>query len=320
MKNYIIIVSIFIISMANSWTQNCINSLSGQAGSYQFQNGANCNIRLCVTVNGTPRPKQIQFELTTPSVTAIAMCQDGAIHALPFDCGNGGASQFADGTYCHTFTVAGTCPATVNGVVRGYTNGAGGAGGECNTVTYSNVPLPIRLISFGTTSYSEGIKLSWQTSEETNSSMFEVQRSKNAIDFDVLSQIKAAGNSSEIRNYVYTDANPKAGYNYYRLKSVDTDGAFQFSSIIAAKYLPNGDIVVAPNPSNSQIIKVLTKGFKIEEAQLFSLEGKSNLINLRFADSNNLLEVMPQKPLATGVYFLIINTELGILKQKVIIE
>ncbi len=319
MKKLIYSILISFICAHNVQAQDCIDAIVGAAGSYKYQDGANCKVRLCVSVSGSPRPKQIQFELTSPAMSAVAMCSGGDIHPTPYDCGNG-AAAFADGTYCYTFTIAGTCPATVDGTVRGYTNASGGTGGLCTTIPYSTIALPVKLTSFSSKSNNEGIKLTWQTAEEVNSDFFEVQRSKDALNFEALGLVKSAGNSSDINDYVFVDNNPAAGYNYYRLQMVDKDKSSLYSSIISAKYLPKGDIVVSPNPASSRAIFVMTKGFSIEDIQLFSIEGREQSIQVKSKADEEKIEIIPTKALTTGVYFLNLNTALGIQKHKIIIE
>lgn len=297
---------------------DCIDALLGYAGSYKVPSGGNCLVTMCVAVAGNPRPKQIQFELTSPAVASVALCVDGSTHAVPYDCGSG-SSTFADGTYCYTFTLAGACPTTVNGVVRGYTNASGGSGGLCvPAATYTNIVLPVRLTSFTFQESREGIKLEWSTSEEVNSNRFEVQRSKDAISFQTVGTIISQGNSSVLQKYHFTDSQPTPGYNYYRLLMVDNDNSSKFSHIIAVKYLPKGDIEVAPNPASVNDIYVNTKGFKVESVKLISVVGREIPIQIRTSDER--LQIVPTKNLLKGIYFITLDTELGVQNHKVIIE
>ena len=95
--------------------------------------------------------------------------------------------------------------------------------------------VPIKLGSF--TGEKKGVinELKWTTLNEINNLGFELQRSSNATDFNTIKFIvsKAAdGNSGAELSYIYDDEKPNATINYYRLKQIDKDGKFTFSSIV----------------------------------------------------------------------------------------
>ena len=52
--------------------------------------------------------------------------------------------------------------------------------------------------------------LRWQTATETNSAWFSIQRSNDGIHFNNIGKVKAAGNSSRIESYAYTDMDAAA--------------------------------------------------------------------------------------------------------------
>lgn len=92
------------------------------------------------------------------------------------------------------------------------------------------VILPVTLTSFNVTKSNQLAVVNWQTATESNSKTFVVERSANGTDFTAIGSVAAAGNSTELRSYSFTDALPLAGKNYYRLKSVDIDAAFTYSA------------------------------------------------------------------------------------------
>ncbi len=74
--------------------------------------------------------------------------------------------------------------------------------------------------------------LNWTTATEKNSSRFEIEHSLDNVNFKKLGSIKARGNSNVQVNYEYTDAGfVKGMVNYYRLKMVDVDNTFTYSSV-----------------------------------------------------------------------------------------
>lgn len=116
--------------------------------------------------------------------------------------------------------------------------------------TSSISPLPITLSSFNAKIVEEDVELSWITATEINSDSFEVERSSDGQKFSRIGSVAAAGNSNIPRKYHHTDAHPHFNKNYYRLKLLDFDGAFEYSPVIVAIFKDKSDLAfgVYPNP------------------------------------------------------------------------
>lgn len=112
-----------------------------------------------------------------------------------------------------------------------------------------NLLLPVELIDFAGEQVGTKNVLDWQTTSEVNCSHFEIYRSTDGLDYDILGTIAGAGNSQALVDYTFVDHNPKIGLNYYRLRQVDFDGVAEFSDLISIDYeLDAFDISVYPNP------------------------------------------------------------------------
>lgn len=94
--------------------------------------------------------------------------------------------------------------------------------------------VPVVLSSFDYQNNNNSVKLKWQTGSEINSDYFEVQRSSDGIHFTTIGKVKAAGTSSILRNYTFTDAKP-VYLNHYRLNQLDLDGRSSLSNILYVK-------------------------------------------------------------------------------------
>ncbi len=108
--------------------------------------------------------------------------------------------------------------------------------------------LPISLLEFNAQRTGSVNKLTWKTSQEANSNKFVIERSTDGTRFLEIGQVAAAGNSNTVRNYSFTDLSPVKGINYYRLRLVDNDNAFKYSTVKNVRNLGSADFSFAPNP------------------------------------------------------------------------
>ena len=119
--------------------------------------------------------------------------------------------------------------------------------------------LPVLFASFSVSKNNGSHSINWQTLSEINNAGFEIQRSIDGINFNkiLLIDSKASnGNSSSTLNYMANDTKPFDGMNYYRLKQVDKDGRFNYSSIASIKNTNNetwASMSIYPNPVNEKL-------------------------------------------------------------------
>jgi hypothetical protein len=130
-------------------------------------------------------------------------------------------------------------------------------------------PLPVELTSFLGERVREEIQLSWETSSETQNKGFEIHRSSNNSTWEKLGWVDGNGSSTQPHVYAFDDTKPAYGINYYRLKQIDFDGAFEYSKIIAIENNHSDfKIQVFPNPTtrnfNIRIANPLLQKMKIQ--------------------------------------------------------
>jgi hypothetical protein len=97
---------------------------------------------------------------------------------------------------------------------------------------YSSGPaLPVRLVSF-VADASEGVAaLRWKTAEQENFNRFEIERSLNGKDFDKIGSVASNDGLSGDYDFTDVDAASQGDQLYYRLKMVDNDDTFAYSTI-----------------------------------------------------------------------------------------
>lgn len=121
-----------------------------------------------------------------------------------------------------------------------------------------SAPLPIELLYFKARwkdpQYT-AVQLEWETAIEINNDYFEIQRSKDAVNFSTIKTVPGAGNSSQVISYTVYDTDPeKEATSYYRLKQVDYDGKYSYSNIEALNAPSDINLItIYPNPSKENV-------------------------------------------------------------------
>lgn len=113
-----------------------------------------------------------------------------------------------------------------------------------------NTTLPVKLIHFGATKEQETVLLQWKTTNEKDNRHFEVQRSRNALSFDPIGIVQAAGDGQATHHYELKDKQPLNGISYYRLKQVDGGGTFTYSPVISIRMGQDAGGFTVANPAH----------------------------------------------------------------------
>lgn len=186
----------------------------------------------------------------------------------------------------------------------------------------NSVLLPVELSSFDARLEKEEVQLKWTTSAEENSDYFEIERSTDAENFEVIGKVKAAGNASTENNYTAVDQDPEVGTNYYRLKIVDLDGSFEYSDQKSVNY-HRVDLQLFPNYIDAdQQVKLRINGLQNNDARLSlsDLTGKllytMELENIQDGDEINFSLV---SNLTNGMYIINLQSDQIKLTEKIII-
>ncbi|MCE7067785.1 S8 family serine peptidase [Dyadobacter sp. CY326] len=120
--------------------------------------------------------------------------------------------------------------------------------------------LPVSLISFSakkkpTDGAAEAVQLEWKTTSEENFNHFDIEvAAGNAAyrqnEFVKIGEMASNGGLNMTQEYAFTDKSAgKTGVLYYRLKMVDSDGSYQFSSVKPVFFDNKPAWQVYPNPS-----------------------------------------------------------------------
>jgi photosystem II stability/assembly factor-like uncharacterized protein len=92
--------------------------------------------------------------------------------------------------------------------------------------------VPVELTSFLASVSRNDVRLSWSTKSELNNSGFEIDRTENINNWEIISFISGSGTCTEPKNYYFIDEDLKPSKYNYRIKQIDFDGTFNYSDIV----------------------------------------------------------------------------------------
>jgi hypothetical protein len=165
-------------------------------------------------------------------------------------------------------------------------------------------PLPVQFIYFDAALNGNHVNLSWETAIEQNSSLFKVQRSSDGSNFTTIGNVAAAGNSTGIRSYNFTDSHPLQQKSYYKISEVDNDGetgTTPIRSVEIASAVPE----IKPNPTSGIItlnFNSLNNSYK--ELKVFNLIG-TEVYHVNLTEDQTLInETINLSNQPAGIYFV----------------
>lgn len=162
--------------------------------------------------------------------------------------------------------------------------------------------LPLEWLSFTAVNAFDGVILSWETASELNTKEFEILRSSNGLDFEVIGKIDAAGNSSTVLSYNFFDNLFTDGRYFYKINQIDYDGKSSQTSVRSIYYRQLSDHVeIYPNPANNHIRINISKDFKRPTILLLDTQGRLVKSTTIFDEESVVIDI---HNIPNGMYYV----------------
>lgn len=153
--------------------------------------------------------------------------------------------------------------------------------------------------------------IKWGTASESNTDKFEIEHSTDGINFFKAGTKDAAGNSSSTKQYEFVHLSPVIGKNYYRIKQIDLDDRFSYSSTIVIDVKNETTrISVYPNPAQHFIIISFNSTALKTSLKLFNQQGQ--LVQQLALQGTLQQQKVDVSKLSAGVYTAQLLTDKGL--------
>ncbi len=161
-------------------------------------------------------------------------------------------------------------------------------------------PLPIELVYFSAAAEQDRDVLEWKTASQHNNDFFTIERSTDAMSWQKIILVEAAGNSLQTNYYRSIVNETLDGIYYYRLKQTDYNKRFSYSSIVSVERKVVEDLLLFPNPVSNAVHLSLadSKDFQVSG---ISSSGKEN--RLDYAVNDAIISINTSE-LSNGIYVL----------------
>jgi|GEM_PF-1092398 len=169
--------------------------------------------------------------------------------------------------------------------------------------------LPVNFIAFSANILGNSVGLSWKTAAETNNDYFTVERSADGNNWETVTTVKGAGNSSTLKTYNALDTDPYTGVSYYRIRQTDLGGGSKLSATKAVKLVKvkEGQLLLYPNPAVNQLT-IKADANSIKTVKVYNMAGQDMSSLVKIINRSNTSIVLDLSGLARGAYSIQTNT------------
>ena len=168
----------------------------------------------------------------------------------------GGGTSYTDGTAVGNLLSSDNNLSVYEGVGKSYPFALTFTVRKFNGTIYYDTGgvIPVELTAFTAEATHQGNLLNWETSTELNNEGFYVQHSIDGERWENLDFVEGYGTTFEPQYYNFLHTQHPLGLNYYRLKQVDFDGAFEYSDVLTIEnHTERTEMQLYPNPVVNEV-------------------------------------------------------------------
>ncbi|MFZ4057126.1 MAG: T9SS type A sorting domain-containing protein, partial [Ferruginibacter sp.] len=192
-------------------------------------------------------------------------------------------------------------------------------------VVATGAPLPVKFSSVKASIFNNAAKVDWTVQEELNVAAYAIEKSSDGRNFQQLGTVQAKGLIGQAINYSYTDVQTLSNNQFYRIKSIDTDGRIMYSEVVSLKsnVTLNQNFSVFPNPAPVSNISVQLKNSASGnyQVQIFGANGQpvfQTVVN--YMGNNQPIKLNVHAAVKPGMYqMVIVGMDQVKMTQKIII-
>lgn len=195
---------------------------------------------------------------------------------------------------------------------------------EDYAVFVDDFPLPVSLISFEAVVTDESdVKLHWSAIEEGDFTGYNVERSANGRDWEVIAFVPRNG-AHGTNYYQMKDNDPYKGVSSYRLKLMNAGGQIKYSNIRSVVITDLSESIrIFPNPSSGQATLAIKGDADGEKAHIRVVDMSGKLLSyqkLILTAGANSMNIPVQDSWPSGTYIVQVSTDRKVLTKNLVLR
>ncbi|MBL7703779.1 MAG: PQQ-dependent sugar dehydrogenase [Ferruginibacter sp.] len=179
-----------------------------------------------------------------------------------------------------------------------------------------NVVLPVTLKLFTAKAFNSYNEIKWETVNEFNIAMYEVEFSTDALNYQKAGTVNAINNGNENK---YSFQHPVADFTklFYRLKITENSGRITYSAIALLTKKPDNNVRIYPMPLTEDRCTIISER-PIERVILYNIEG-SEIFTRNMNNVSGTINIsLPH--LQNGVYIIKLKIKDEFINQKILVQ
>ena len=178
----------------------------------------------------------------------------------------------------------------------------------------ANSLVPVQLLEWKGVWVGDDVRLNWQTSREVNFDGFEIEFSRDGLNF-IKQGAVSAKNLLNGSTYTYTHRVPGGENLFYRLKMIDRDGQYEYSWIVSLKKA--GITQIYPTIIENGVLNIsINEPYDL--MQVINLDGQRVLTRTLNGQTGNISITLPI--LKPSTYLVQLLGKEKRFQQKIIIK
>ena len=182
-------------------------------------------------------------------------------------------------------------------------------------------PVNQVLLTFDAIFDNTKVELTWSSDTEKKNSFYTIEKSKDAMNFDAVTTIRAFGNNSNIINYFDVDYTPYEGISYYRLTQIDVKGNVLSSRLVSVNNkISTTNLAMNQNAVYETSANLMGSENKEVLVVLRSEKGIESYSKVIIDEKNNVVPSEDSAKLDLGTYTVVASSDNKLYSQKVVVR
>lgn len=171
-------------------------------------------------------------------------------------------------------------------------------------------PLPVVFSSLEAYRLGETARIKWRTTSQIDVSHYVIEQSEDGDSYQEISMLTMDATG----RYSFDHLSPSDGDNFYRIKTIDRDGAFDYSAVKYVHFDKSGQLEFYPNPASDAIKLQLQDDWLGRELRIEILNPMGQTISKNQITVSNSIVSLDISSLSSGFYLIRIADTKGLEK------